>query len=80
MPVGTPYLKDTIPHAAGNGQHQELSAAGLAAKYGAANVKTPTAHFSVNIKGHHFTGRKGIPFVTTPELLAALTATGAPIV
>ena len=79
MPVGTPYLKDTTAHAAGNGQHQEMSLASLVAKFGAANIKTPTANFTVNIKGHHFSGRKGVPFVTTPELLAALTAAGAAI-
>ena len=80
MPLGTPYISDTISNAVGNGQHQELSATALSTKYGAGNVKTPTANFTVNIKGHLFQGKKNVPFVTTPEMLAALVAAGAPIV
>jgi len=80
MPLGTPYMADTIAHAPGNGQMQELTPAALTTKYGAGNVKTPTADFTITVKGHTFTGRKNVPFVTTPEMLAALTAAGAPIV
>ena len=80
MPLGTPYLTDSIAHVAGNGQHQELSSAALSTKYGAGNVKTPTANFTVNVKGHIFSGKRNVPFVTSPEMLAALTAAGAPIV
>lgn len=79
MPLGTSYLNDTTAVAVGNGQHAELSAAQMTTKYGAGNLKTPTKDFTVHVDGHVFTGRKNVPFVTTPEMLAKLLAAGAPI-
>lgn len=80
MPLGTPYLPETTTSAIGSGQHQELTAAALVSKFGSANVKTPTRNFAINLGGHAFTGRKNVPFVTSPEMLASLLAAGAPIV
>lgn len=74
---GTP---NTIPHAAGNGQVQELTAAQIVTKYGAGNVKTPTKNFTLNYKGTHLNALKNIPIVCDAALLAALAATGAPVV
>ncbi|QBP09368.1 hypothetical protein [Cupriavidus metallidurans] len=71
---------NTVPHAAGNGQMQELTAAQISAKYGAGNVKTPTRNFSINYRGQHIVGYKNVPIVCDAALLAALAATGAPVV
>ncbi|MFC4526408.1 hypothetical protein ISN76_12950 [Dyella halodurans] len=70
----------SIPHAAGLGQLQELTAAQLTTKYGAGNIKTPTKNFSINYKGQHLVGYKNIPIVCDAPLLAALAAAGAPVV
>lgn len=75
--MGSP---NTIPHAAGNGQLQELTAAQISTKYGSGNIKTPTANFSINYKGQHLVGYKNIPIVCDAALIAALTAAGAPVV
>lgn len=63
-----------------NGVHQELTPAQAATAYGAPNVKTPTKNFTLNYKGMHLNGFKGIPIVCDAALLAALAATGAPVV
>lgn len=75
--TGTP---NTIPHAVGNGQIQELTAAQLTTKYGPSNIKTPTKNFVLNYRGAHMTCRKGIPIVCDAALLIALAAIGAPVV
>ncbi|QMV33441.1 hypothetical protein 8G_00009 [Ralstonia phage Hyacinthe] len=71
---------NTIPHAVGNGQMQELSAAQITTKYGSGNIKTPTRNFSINFKGMHIVGYKNVPMVCNAALLAALAATNAPVV
>lgn len=75
--TGTP---NTIPHAAGNGQIQELTAAQITTKYGAALIKTPTKNFTLNYRGMHLACFKNIPVVCDAALIAAFAATGAPVV
>lgn len=71
---------NTTPHAAGNGQLQELTAAQVATKYGSGNIKTPTRNFPFCFNGHHGQAFKGIPIVCDTALLAYFAATGAPVV
>jgi hypothetical protein len=80
MALGTPYIADTIPNAVGNGQMQQLTTAQLTTQYGAGNIKTPTKNFSITVGGHTIHGYAGVPIVTNPALLAALTAANAPVV
>lgn len=75
--TGTP---NTIPHAVGNGQIQEMTAAQITTKYGAALIKTPTKNFTMNFHGAHMTCRKNIPIVCDAALLAAFAAINAPVV
>ena len=75
--TGTP---NTVPHAAGNGQIQELTATQVTTKYGASNIKTPTRNFTLNYRGMHLTCLKSVPIVCDAALLAAFAATGAPVV
>lgn len=70
----------TIPHAVGNGQLQEMTAAQITTKYGSGNVKTPTRNFVVRRNGHHVFGYKNMPIVCDAALLATLSATNAPVV
>jgi len=70
----------SIPHAAGNGQLQELTAAQLTAKYGAGNIKTPTKNFAVRHNGHLLQFYKNIPVVVDAALAATFTAVNAPVV
>jgi hypothetical protein len=68
---------NTVPHTAGNGQCLEYTPAQLATKYGAGNVKTPTANFTFLFQGQHMNCLKNIPVVCLePGLLAAMIATG----
>ena len=78
MPIGTSLLVDSVSHAIGNGQIQSLSTAQVSTKYTGA-VKTPSANFSMVFQGQHLSFTKNVPFPTTPDLLAALTAAGAPV-
>lgn len=80
MTIGTPYVDESIAVAVGNGQHQQMTAAQVSTLYGAGNVKTPTAHFSIPVGPNLVTCRKNLPIVKSPELSAALTAAGAPVV
>lgn len=70
---------NSVPHAVGTGQLQELTPAQVVTKYGAGNVKTPTKNFTLNYKGLHMNCFKGIPIVCDASLLAALVATSAPV-
>jgi hypothetical protein len=78
MSLTCPNVPETIPVVIGNVVQSQTPAQLLAAFAG--NVKTPTANFSAHYNGHTLSFRQGVPFVTTPSLLAALTAQGAPIV
>jgi len=80
MPLGTTQIIDTVSHAVGNGQVQQLTAAQMATKYGAANIKTPTANFSLRFEGQLLRFERNIPFVVTPALAAALAAANSPVV
>ena len=80
MSLGTPFIPDTTALAAGNGQHQELTAAQVIGKFGAGNVKTSSVDFSFPWRGAHINFRKGVPVpITDPALVAALAAAGAPV-
>lgn len=79
MPIGTPFITDTISHAVGNGQLQQLTAAQISTKYGAGNVKTPSANFTLRFEGQLLHFYKNVPFVVTTSLAAALTAANAPV-
>lgn len=79
MPLGTSLISDTLSHAVGNGQLQQLTPAQLTTKYGAGNSKTPSANFTMKFQGQTMHFYKNVPFVTTPDLLAALTAANAPV-
>lgn len=81
MPLGTPYLIDTVSNVTAAGQHQELTAGQVSTKYGSGNVKTSSVDFTFTWKGQHIQFRKGVPVVITDTaLLAALAAAGAPVV
>lgn len=80
MPLGTPYIADTVTHAVGNGQVQQLTAAQLTTKFGAGNIKTPTSNFTINVGGQTIHFYRNVPMVTTPALTAALVAANAPVV
>jgi len=79
MPLGTTLITDTLSHAVGNGQVQQFTPAQLTTKYGAGNIKTPSATFTLKFQGQTMHFYKNVPFVTTPDLLAALTAANAPV-
>lgn len=78
MSLTCPNVPETVAVALGNVVHAQTPAA-LAALYPGA-TKTPTANFSAVVGGHTLQFSKGRPFVTSPALLAALTAQNAPIV
>lgn len=78
MSLTAPNVIETIPVAVGNTVLAQ-TAAQFNTRF-AGNTKTPTANFAAHFQGHTLSFRKGVPFVTTPALLAALTAQNAPIV
>lgn len=71
---------NTISNVAPNGVLQELTPAQASTVYGGGNIKTPTKNFTLNYKGMHVNGFKGVPLVCDAALLAALAATSAPVV
>jgi hypothetical protein len=73
-----PFVPDTVP-VIQNGVLSSKTPAQLIAAF-SSNSKTPTKNFSVHFNGHTLSFQKNVPFVTTPDLLAALTAQNAPIV
>ena len=73
-----PNVPETVSVAIGS-VVQSLTPAQMTTQF-AGNVKTPTANFSAHVNGHTLSFRKGVPFVTNPALLAALTAQNAPII
>ena len=79
MPLGTPFIADTVPHAVGNGQLQGFTSAQLTTKYGAGNIKTPSANFAIRHEGQLLHFYKNVPFVVTTSLAAALAAANAPV-
>lgn len=78
MSLTCPNMPETIAVAVGKVIQPNTPAQLIAAFPG--NTKTPTANFAAHINGHTLAYTKGVPFVTTPALLAALTAQNAPIV
>ncbi|KAF1003123.1 MAG: hypothetical protein GAK28_04924 [Luteibacter sp.] len=80
MPLGTPYIPDTSPHAVGNGQIQNLTASQVSTKYGSGNVRTPTRHFTLQFRGALMQFTANVPFVVTPDLASALVSANAPVV
>ena len=78
MSFTCPNVPETVPVASGGVIQSTTPAQFLSAFAG--NVKTPTANFAAHVNGHTLSFRKGVPFVTTPALLVALTAQNAPIV
>lgn len=70
---------NTIPHAIGNGQLQELTPAQLVAKYGSGNVKTPSRNFAMRHNGHLVMFYKNVPVVVDAALSATFTAVNAPV-
>lgn len=81
MPLGTSLIPETVSHAVGNGQLQSLTAAQVSTKYGAGNIKTPTANFTLRFQGSNMQFYKGVPFIITDAAMnAALTAANAPVV
>ena len=80
MTLGTSYVTETLAVAAAPGQIAQLTPTQAAAQFGAGNIKTPTAHFTIEYAGQVVIGRKGVPMVVDAGLLAALTAAGAPVV
>ena len=79
MSFACPNVPDTVAVVL-NGVIQNHTAAQLVTLMGASAVKTPSSDFSAVIGGHLISFRKGVPFVTNPALLAALSAQTAPIV
>ncbi len=71
---------NTVPVVVGNGQLQDMTPAQISTKYGAGNIKTPTKNFTLNYQGIHMQCFKNVPIVCDATLLAAFTATGAPVV
>ena len=79
MPLGTTYIPDTAAyHAAG--VTQSLTLAQINALYGAGNVKTATTSFTFSRNGHYVNFSKGRPVFCDADLLAQLSALGAPVV
>ena len=78
MSITCPNVPDLVPVAVGS-VIQNHTTAQLSTRF-AGNVKTPTAPFSAHINGHTLTFQKNVPFVTTPAMIALLTAQNAPIV
>jgi hypothetical protein len=58
----------------------QLTAAQIVAKYPSFTAKTATKSFSFPFNGHIVSFLKGAPVACAPDLLAALTAAGAPVV
>lgn len=79
MPLGTPYVPDTVPYVAG-GITQQLTAAQMNTAFGAGNVKTATKTFSIVVGGHTVSFVKGVPRACDAALLAALIAHNCPVV
>ncbi len=71
---------NTVSNVSANGTIQELAPAAVATVYGAGNIKTPTRNFTLNYKGIHLNCIKNVPIVCDAALLAAFTATSAPVV
>ena len=79
MSLTAPFVPDTVAAAFG-AVIQTVTPAQFIALYGAGNTKTPTANFSAHFRGQTMSFQKNVPFVTTPDLLNALTSQSAPIV
>jgi hypothetical protein len=77
MPLGTPYIPDTITDVA-NGVHAARTAAAFSAAHPGVTL-TPSASFRFHYNGHLLTFTKNVPFITDAKLTAALTAAGAPV-
>jgi hypothetical protein len=75
--TGTPNTTSLVNT---NGIQSEASAAQVTTIFGAGKIKTPTKNFTLNYGGLHLNGFKGVPLVCDTALLAALAATGAPVV
>jgi hypothetical protein len=69
---------NTLPAAVGNGQISDLTAAQASTKFGAGNIRTPVANFTLIIGGHVMHGRRGVPILCDAAMLAALA--GTPVV
>lgn len=78
MPVGTPYIPDTVADAAG-GVTKNLTKAQAVTKFGASFVKEATLPFSITYRGQVISMSKGQFIITDAALNAALTAAGAPV-
>lgn len=78
MSLTCPNMPDTVSVAIGNVVQANTPAQLIAAFPG--NTKKPTASFALHFNGHTLAFTKNVPFVTTPQLLAALLAVSAPIV
>lgn len=71
----------TVSNVAANGVMQELTAAQMASALPAGyTIKTPTKNFTLSYKSTHMNCFKGIPIICDAAILAALTATSAPVV
>lgn len=78
MPLGTPYLPETVPVQI-NGAESSQSVAQMTALFGAGNIRTATKTFSFHYRGHTVQFHKGVPVVVDAGLAAALTAASAPV-
>lgn len=78
MPLGTPFIPDTIASAS-RGVIGNLTPAQVVTTYGAGNVKTASKNFVFHYKGHSISFPKGVPIPVDPGLAAALLAANAPV-
>lgn len=78
MPLGTPYLSETVPVQIG-GAESSQSAAQMTTLFGAGNIKTASKTFAFHYRGHVVHFPKGYPVVVDAGLAAALAAAGAPV-
>lgn len=78
MAIGTPYITEGVPVAI-NGVISVQTASQIVSTFGASNVKTATADFTINYNGETLDFSNGEAFVVDAGLLAALTAANAPV-
>jgi hypothetical protein len=77
MPLGTPYILDTVAESQPDSTLEQVTPAAALTQY-AGNVVTPSQNFGIVINGQVTQCLNGVPIVTTGGVAAALTAAGAP--
>ena len=77
MPLGTPYILDTIAETQPDSSIEQITPAQALTQY-SGNVVTPSQNFGIMANGQTLSFLNGVPVITTGGLAATLTAAGAP--